>query len=103
MFQDLFVFPDDAEFKRIPQCTTGRAYVLKFKTSSRRLFFWLQEPKTDKDDDYCHKVNEALNNPDAAVAAALAEESGGGMRGGMPPNLAAALAGQLGKFICWRL
>jgi hypothetical protein len=95
--EDLYLFPDDAEFKRIPQCTTGRAYVLKFKTSSRRLFFWMQEPKVDKDDEYCRKVNEALNNPDAAMAAAIAEEGGGGLRGGLPPNIAAALAGQLGN------
>ncbi|XP_062520490.1 proteasomal ubiquitin receptor ADRM1-like isoform X2 [Corticium candelabrum] len=93
---DLFLFPEDAEFKRLPQCTTGRAYILKFKTSNRRLFFWMQEPKADKDDEFCHKVNEALNNPDAAVAAAMAEEGGGGMRG-LPSNLASALAGQLGN------
>ena len=56
----------------------------------------MQEPKADKDDEFCHKVNEALNNPDAAVAAAMAEEGGGGMRG-LPSNLASALAGQLGE------
>lgn len=60
---ELIVFPDDAEFKRVPQCTTGRVYVLKFKSSSRRCFYWMQEPKTEKDDDYCSKVNEYLNNP----------------------------------------
>lgn len=39
--QDLIVFPDDTEFKKIPQCTTGRVYVLKFK-DSKKLFLWLQ-------------------------------------------------------------
>uniref|UniRef100_A0A3B5R365 ADRM1 26S proteasome ubiquitin receptor n=1 Tax=Xiphophorus maculatus TaxID=8083 RepID=A0A3B5R365_XIPMA len=61
--QDLIIFPDDCEFKRVNQCTTGRVYVLKFKAGSKRLFFWMQEPKTDKDEDFCRKVNEFLNNP----------------------------------------
>lgn len=42
VFQDLIIFPDDCEFKRVSQCTTGRVYVLKFKAGSKRLFFWMQ-------------------------------------------------------------
>ncbi|KAL7985637.1 hypothetical protein Chor_004207 [Crotalus horridus] len=60
---DLIIFPDDCEFKRVPQCTTGRVFVLKFKAGSKRLFFWMQEPKTEKDEEHCRKVNEYLNNP----------------------------------------
>ncbi|XP_057308668.1 proteasomal ubiquitin receptor ADRM1-like [Hydractinia symbiolongicarpus] len=93
---DLIIFPDDIEFKRLSQCTTGRAYILKFKSSSRKFFFWMQEPKEDKDEEFCKKVNELLNNPPAPGSAS----SGGGGSGsgglaGLQPALA-QLGDQLG-------
>ena len=77
--EDLIIFPDDAEFVRVPQCTTGRVFVLKFKTSPRRLFFWSQEPKDDKDEEYVTKINEYINNPPAA-------RGGGGGHGMLSPS-----------------
>lgn len=70
---DLILFPDDCEFKRVKECTTGRVYVLKMKSSNRKMFFWLQEPRTDRDEEYCKKINELLNNPPRA-----SNELGGG-------------------------
>jgi len=82
---DLIIFPDDVEFKAVPACTTGRAFVLKFKTSNKRMFFWMQEPKSDKDEEYCKKVNENLNNPPAPGS----NRGGGatGLPGGLPAGL----------------
>uniref|UniRef100_A0A1E1XSM3 Proteasomal ubiquitin receptor ADRM1 homolog n=1 Tax=Amblyomma sculptum TaxID=1581419 RepID=A0A1E1XSM3_AMBSC len=78
---DLIIFPDDAEFKKVTQCTTGRVYVLKFKSSSRRCFFWMQEPKEDKDDELVRKVNEYLNNPPVPGSGRGGTSGGGGGSG----------------------
>merc|ERR1711936_825031 len=84
---DLIIFPDDVEFKAVPACTTGRVFVLKFKTSNKRMFFWMQEPKADKDEELCKKVNENLNNPPAPGSARAGGGSGGGLPGGLPAGL----------------
>merc|ERR1711862_268220 len=75
---DLIIFPEDVEFKKVTQCTTGRVFILKFKSSSRKLFFWMQEPKDDKDEEFCKKVNDFLNNPPAPGSSS----SRGGSMGG---------------------
>ena len=69
---DLILMPDDVEFKAVPACTTGRVFVLKFKGNDKKMFFWMQEPKSDKDEDYCKKVNDFLNNPPAPGSASRA-------------------------------
>ncbi|XP_003748186.1 proteasomal ubiquitin receptor ADRM1-B [Galendromus occidentalis] len=61
--EDLIMFPGDAEFEKVTQCTTGRVFVLKFKSNNKHCFYWMQEPKTDKDDDFKTKVNQFLNDP----------------------------------------
>jgi len=64
---DLIIFPDEVVFKRVKQCTTGRVYLLEWKTTERRLFFWMQEPSDERDAEFCEKVNKSLNNPSAAA------------------------------------
>ncbi|KRZ04921.1 Proteasomal ubiquitin receptor ADRM1 [Trichinella zimbabwensis] len=64
-FFDLILFPEDVEFVPVPQCNSGRVFLLKFKNSNRRMFFWMQEPQSNRDEEYCRRVNELLNNPPA--------------------------------------
>ena len=42
---------------KVPQCTTGRVFLLKFKdSSSRKFFYWMQEPSEEKDEEIFKKV-----------------------------------------------
>lgn len=71
----------------MPQCTTGRVLLLKFSDStSRRFFYWMQEPREEKDADYLKKVNELINHPpDPSSSAGGGDGMGGGH--GLVPGL----------------
>lgn len=56
---DLIVI-NDAYLEKIEKCTTGRVYLLRFTSSEKKLFFWMQEPKTDQDAEFMKKFNEAI-------------------------------------------
>jgi hypothetical protein len=85
---DLIIFPDDVEYKPVSQCTTGRVYLLKFKSNNRKLFFWMQEPKPDKDEEHCRKLNDFFNNPPTPGSSRSA-----GSLSGLQAELAAGLGG----------
>ena len=42
VLQDWIIFPEDCEYVKVPQCTTGRVFLLKFKSSNKKIFFWMQ-------------------------------------------------------------
>ena len=67
--ETLYVFAGEAEYFRVEKCTTGRVYCLKFK-QSKEFFYWMQEPKTDKDDEYCNLINLYIRDPARCLAAA---------------------------------
>lgn len=43
------LIPGDAEWVHVKQCTTGRVFALKFQSSEKREFFWMQS-RTDAQD-----------------------------------------------------
>lgn len=51
---------NDAYFEKIDKCKDGRVYLLRFTSSDKKLFFWMQEPKDDKDDELIKKFNETV-------------------------------------------
>ncbi|KAF5098879.1 hypothetical protein D0Z00_001865 [Geotrichum galactomycetum] len=48
-FDTYVLFPGDALWVHVIQCTTGRVFALKFLSSDRREFFWMQS-RTDAED-----------------------------------------------------
>ncbi|KAJ1881827.1 hypothetical protein LPJ57_001358 [Coemansia sp. RSA 486] len=58
--ETLIVVPGDVTLEKVPQ-SSGRVYVLKFKSSSRRDFFWMQEDDETADRGLIKKANVVLN------------------------------------------
>ncbi|ORE05060.1 adhesion regulating molecule [Rhizopus microsporus var. microsporus] len=65
--QDFIIFPEEAEFIRVEQCTTGRVYVLKFKSSNQKQFYWMQSKSDEKDSDIVRRVNQVIDDPSSAA------------------------------------
>lgn len=82
---DLIVI-NDAYLERIQKCTSGRAYILRFTSSDKKMFFWMQEPSTDKDDENIKKFNEA-------VGATIPEKPAAATPAAAPATAAAAAPG----------
>lgn len=59
---DVVATAGSLEFKRVEECKTGRVYVLKFRGSVRRYFFWMQEPHPENDAEFCRKLNELISS-----------------------------------------
>ncbi|KAJ2155906.1 hypothetical protein GGF46_005528 [Coemansia sp. RSA 552] len=54
--EELIVLPGDVYLEKVQQAT-GRVYVLKFRSSSQRLFFWMQEADADGDSALIRRAN----------------------------------------------
>ncbi|BES96329.1 adhesion regulating molecule 1 [Nesidiocoris tenuis] len=65
---DYHTEPMDCTYQRIEKCKTGRVYVLKMKKTKRTMFFWMQEPKMDRDAFIAARVINLLDFPPAMIA-----------------------------------
>eukprot|EP01006_Ploeotia_vitrea_P052737 TRINITY_DN67722_c1_g3_i1.p1 TRINITY_DN67722_c1_g3~~TRINITY_DN67722_c1_g3_i1.p1 ORF type:complete len:388 (-),score=99.43 TRINITY_DN67722_c1_g3_i1:864-2027(-) len=86
---DLIIFPEEAKWTRVEKCKTGRVYVLEFTNSTRALFYWLQEPKEDKDKENADLINKHIKTPPPPPGM-------GGLGGGDGDGGAGGLGGALG-------
>jgi len=63
--QSIPILPEQATWRKVEKCTSGRVYVLMVDHSGDTppsvYFYWMQEPSPDKDDDRCETVNRLLN------------------------------------------
>lgn len=99
---DLIVI-NDAYFQKIEKVKDGRVYILRFTSSDKKLFFWMQEPKTEGDEELIKKFNESIGAPipekksgGAAAAPAAGAAAAGAAAAGAPgsavdPQLSAIL------------
>jgi len=67
MVDDLILFPDDAVFKKVKTGKEAdRVYLLQYKGSNRRFFFWMQDANCEKDEEHCASINKFMSDPNAA-------------------------------------
>mmetsp|Transcript_105792 Transcript_105792/g.183913 ORF Transcript_105792/g.183913 Transcript_105792/m.183913 type:complete len:309 (-) Transcript_105792:79-1005(-) len=91
---DLIVI-NDAYLEKIEKCTTGRVYLLRFTSSDKKLFFWMQEPKNEKDEEFIKTFNETIGAkiPEKGAAPAAPAAAAGTAAAAAPAPGAAGLPG----------
>jgi len=60
---DLLLFAGSASWSVVEQCKDGRVYALKYKDSSKRQLFWMQEPAAEKDGELSERINALISAP----------------------------------------
>jgi hypothetical protein len=92
---NLMLFPDDASFRKVNEAN-GRVFVLEWTSTDKKMFFWMQEPKDDKDKENCDNINKYINNPpQPSAGAGLGELEGLGLN---QAQLLQLLGGNAGAF-----
>ncbi len=61
---NLYVFPGDCKFEKVKQ-SKDRVYLLEFKSTEQRFFYWIQEEDKEKDAEWMKKVSNVLDGKEA--------------------------------------
>jgi len=98
---DLTVFPTSAKWEKVSECTDGRVFLLRMMGSNRKHFFWMQEPKDDKDEEIFTNINKLCNGesigdkkPDESSSEQTTSSNPYASLGGFVGNANAAGSGQ---------
>ena len=60
---DLLLLAGSASWVKVDECRDGRVFALKYKDSSKRQLFWMQEPAADKDAELSERINQLISSP----------------------------------------
>ncbi|ETV93819.1 hypothetical protein H310_12382 [Aphanomyces invadans] len=98
---DYILFPHDATFEKVDTSRPNdRVYILQYKASSRRFFYWLQNKDSSKDAELTKKVNDLINTaaPQATGGTSARTPGGGAASGGgqLDHNAIMQMLGALG-------
>jgi len=69
---DVITFPGDATWRKVPQCTTGRVFLFTVDGHAKH-FFWMQEPKEDRDNELYDQVRGHIGDTGGDLDAAVDE------------------------------
>ncbi|CAK4247614.1 unnamed protein product [Aphanomyces euteiches] len=91
---DYIIFPQDATFDKVDTSRPNdRVYVLQYKGSSRRFFYWMQNKDNSKDVEQVKKVNELMNS---TAPTPSTRNTGGGANSQLDHNAIMQMLGALG-------
>ncbi|GLE02592.1 hypothetical protein PINS_up011433 [Pythium insidiosum] len=94
---DFILFPDDAAFSKVNTGREGdRVYLLQYKNSSRRFFFWMQHKDASRDEELAKKVNDYMNNAQPAGADGGRSGAGGAGNVQLDHNAIMQMLGAMG-------
>jgi 26S proteasome regulatory subunit N13 len=95
--EDFIIFPDDAHFAKVDTGRPGdRVYILQYKNSSRRFFFWMQNKDASRDEELVKKVNECMNSAQAAASSSSDGGRGSGNNVQLDHNAIMQMLGAMG-------